>query len=136
MLGQIHLSGFFFQLALVLWALLLDLKPGSGRHTYWVAWAAGSAIATIPLYPWVWAIVRSAPQNEMLEATWFGALKLKFFLLWFAIPIGLSSIWDYFRADFMSFLRDPVILSRPCLVSDCIAWPSGPFGSSQNEGLG
>ena len=33
MLGQIHLSGFFFQLALVLWALLLDLKPGSARRT-------------------------------------------------------------------------------------------------------
>lgn len=47
-LGQIHMSGFFAALALVLATVILDR-----RGVRWVGWFAGSCVASVPLLPWI-----------------------------------------------------------------------------------
>jgi hypothetical protein len=116
LLGQIHLSGFFFQAALAIWALLLDLTSKAERRTRWAAWAAGSAIAAVPLYTWAQAVLRSGSEGKILESNWLIALKMNFFIPWIAVPIGLSSTWDYFRTDLMSYMREPVCFGRPTYI--------------------
>ena len=48
LLGQIHMSGFFFAGGLALWTALFDR-----RSARWRAWLAGSAVGAVPLIPWV-----------------------------------------------------------------------------------
>jgi hypothetical protein len=48
LLGQIHMSGFFFFGGFTLWALLFD-RAG----VRWRAWGAGVALGALPMIPWV-----------------------------------------------------------------------------------
>ena len=51
LLGQIHLSGFFFAAAFLGCTLLFDR-----RAVHWSAWFAGSILGALPMVPWLLAI--------------------------------------------------------------------------------
>jgi hypothetical protein len=68
LLGQLHLSGFFAAAALVLATAVLDDK-----RTHWRGWLFGSAIAALPLLPWLSFSLAAKPtyrersENPILE---------------------------------------------------------------------
>lgn len=68
LLGQLHLSGFFAAAGLVIATAVLD-----DRRTHWRAWLLGSAIAALPLLPWLSFSLAAKPtyrersENPVLE---------------------------------------------------------------------
>ncbi|MFL5320168.1 MAG: hypothetical protein ACJ790_10975 [Myxococcaceae bacterium] len=103
LLGQIHMSGFFFAPALLIWTWLFDpLRKG----VKWAGWFAGSVLGAIPLLPWLSAIGRGesggASGFHPLEALFF-----RFYLYAFADPFGVLIRQSLGRESFAEFIRRP-----------------------------
>ena len=109
-LGQIHMSGFFFALALFLWTLQWKRK-----HTQWLAWVAGSTLGALPLIPWAIYILHH-PVNHAITAGWSEIVQLKFWAFFLTDPTGFHlgnplgilrgpSHWD----QLSDFVRYPLI---------------------------
>ncbi|WP_165232770.1 hypothetical protein [Aquisphaera insulae] len=146
LLGQIHLSGFFFQAALVLWSLLdsrgrddveSDAAPQSPPQPgpCWRAFACGTALGALPMIPWVYQLLfnkqgqaATNPREPVTLALRLQMIRRLFGFL-FLNPLGLTPTYVYFRTDFWSFLRGPVILGRAtCLVLAAHLAIAGLFG--------
>jgi hypothetical protein len=82
LLGQIHLSGFFFAAGLVLWTALFDR-----RSVRWVAWLAGTLVGGLTLIPWLqYAFGYSGPSHRSLS----NVFDLSFWRLWVEHPLALD----------------------------------------------
>jgi hypothetical protein len=96
LLGQVHMSGFFFSAGLVLWTALFDR-----RSVRWTAWLAGTVIGVLTLIPWLqYALGHSGPSHRALS----NVLDLAFWRLWaehplaFDLQTSLGRAWDGFLA--------------------------------------
>lgn len=102
LVGQIHMSGFFFAPALLGWTILF----GDRREVRWSAWFAGSAIGAIPLIPWLKAIAAGSSG----EASGFRPLEILFFrfqLFFVSEPLGLQIRQSLGAKSFKAFNAFP-----------------------------
>ncbi len=113
-LGQIHMSGFFFSAALFLWTLIGDRK-----NTKWTYWFLGSVLGALPLIPWA-IYIWQHPVTQSMTVGWNEILQFKFWAFWITDPLGLHlgnplgvlrgpSQWD----QISDFVRYPVIAGIP-----------------------
>lgn len=111
--GQIHMSGFFLQAALVLFTLI-SLPPKGGSHnlaqqTRWSAWAVGSAVGAIPLWPWALDILRA---DNRFARDWIATLVPRAPYTWLVDSLGINTPYVY-RPESLWFLAEPRIGGVP-----------------------
>ncbi|OFZ21217.1 MAG: hypothetical protein A2X94_07085 [Bdellovibrionales bacterium GWB1_55_8] len=116
-LGQIHMAGFFFALALVLWTLFFGR-----RQVHWKGWFFGSVLGALPLIPWFLHIL-SAPLQGQASASLSQMLQLKFWVFWITDPTGLTlgNPLGLLRgqsqiAQISDFIRYPIIAGQPTFL--------------------
>lgn len=104
LLGQIHMSGFFFAAALFGWTLLFDARR---KEIAWAGWFAGSIAGALPLIPWLLAI-RSGESGGASGFHAVEALFFRFYLYAFAQPFGLVDLRQSLgKESFAKFLSAP-----------------------------
>jgi hypothetical protein len=106
--GQVHMSGFFMQAALVLWTWLSERSPGS-RRTRWSAWCAGSAAGAIPMVPWAFNVLRSPDQ---FSRDWIATVVPRAPFTWLSDSLGVNTPYVY-RPELLWFLAEPRIGGVP-----------------------
>ncbi|MFI5299831.1 MAG: hypothetical protein ACHREM_17220 [Polyangiales bacterium] len=109
LLGQIHMSGFFFAFAF----FLVDLTIGSlrfdrpkGHRTKWPTWIIGSCAGAYLLKPWIKYVLSGVDKG----APWSReeVMSGRFFRTWFSDTCGLGL--DYsLGGNFPEFLKGPKI---------------------------
>ena len=119
LIGQVHMSGFFFALALVLWTLFFDSDQ---NKTHWKFWWMGSFLGTLPLIPWFKFLFQN-PIDQPLSRGWEEMIQLKYWTFWLTDPTGLhlgnplgllrgNSNWD----QISDFIRYPLIQGHPSFL--------------------
>jgi len=100
LIGQIHMSGFFLSLGLMIWIALFDR-----RSLNWLGWFAGSVVGALPLLPWIAYVLREpGPAEGWL---WPNIRHLLFYRQWFKLGFGIGL--DYPLGTQMDeFLRTPM----------------------------
>lgn len=125
LMGQIHMSGFFFAPALALTQLSLDLKLKTNAFLKWVKyWLLGSLVASIPLVPWLMHIFSNSSANPKTRG-WEEAIQLKYWVFGLTNPFGLHlgntlgvnlgpkpwhQMSDFLRNDAMALTQGIVLL--------------------------
>jgi hypothetical protein len=100
-LGQIHMSGFFFAAAFLLWTLFFDRDPeNTNRRIRWEFWLLGSVCTGWPLVPWAWEILHAgggvSAAHSLFQPIWGGFWR--YWLLEIAALHPINSLgWDSFR---------------------------------------
>jgi hypothetical protein len=104
--GQIHLAGFIYVAAFVLWTISYDRARAA-----WKWWAAGSMAAALPMLPWLRYMATADHAGEWSGAAllaWWRPFTARFWIDWVTEPFGLGL--EYFLGpDFYAFLRHPVV---------------------------
>lgn len=103
LVGQIHLSGFFFGAAVVVGTVLF-----ARRDVRWRAWAAGSAGGAMFVLPWLdhlWANYRPEPTSAAVLQRLF---SLDFFRMAFDVSLSRTAAL-HLGADFHEYLAYPVV---------------------------
>ena len=111
--GQIHMSGFFLQAALVLFTVASALRrkdPNeSAPRTRWSAWAAGSIVGVLPLLPWALDILRT---DNRFARDWIATLVPRAPYTWLVDSLGIDTPYVY-RPESLWFLAEPRIGTVP-----------------------
>ena len=114
-LGQIHMSGFFYALAMTLTLLLFDRK-----QVHWKAWLAGSVLGALTLLPWLEHLLHRAPGGSPMVFGWNEALQLKAWVFLFTDSLGLSlgnslgvRLGNGQLSQLQAFLREPLVAGSP-----------------------
>ena len=83
MLGQIHMSGFFFAFGLFILSTFRDYK----RKVKWQSsfWFLGSVIGSIGLIPWIHEMIY---HREASSTSWENLYKFDFYIYGFIDPLG------------------------------------------------
>lgn len=133
LIGQIHMSGFFWQASLVLVSFWQQFKskskyqPQHSPHhsiehstqyskqhpTQWIPWALGSAIGLLPMIPWIRQIGGTAA--TIARPSWAELLTPNFPLHWLLSSWGLNLEYDLGPEFWRSFLLEPRIMGYPSL---------------------
>ena len=118
-LGQIHMSGFFYAAALFLFTLLFDTRATPRRQTRWGAWLVGSLVGSAPLLPWI-VYLLAHPTGGRMTTGWSEISQLKFWQFWVTDPLGLVLTnplglhrGDSILAQLSDFARYPVLFGHP-----------------------
>lgn len=107
MLGQIHMSGFFYAFGIFLLSTIFDFKKKI--KWYWQYWFIGSVIGSIGLLPWIYQMI----YNRGASSTSFENIyKFDFFLYSFIDPLGLNTMYSL-RDDFWEFIKMPLVVGVP-----------------------
>ncbi len=103
-LGQIHMSGFFFAAGFFLFAAVLGWRrPVKVR---WIGWLAGSALGAVTLLPWVRYVLTNKEHGPPFS--WDTVLTFRFYRYWFSDAFGLGL--DYsLGGHYLDFLRYPLL---------------------------
>jgi hypothetical protein len=111
LLGQIHLSGFFFAAAFVGCTLLFDR-----RSVRWSAWLAGSILGALPMVPWLMLAIGFAQNTHDVSQynLLFVLLRISksiylFIRHWLGLSLGLDHLRYLLGDDFAAFLAYPTI---------------------------
>ena len=106
-IGQIHMSGFFFAFGLFVFTIIHDRY--NKINFKWAYWLAGSAIGSITLIPWISFIIHNP---QMSKASFWHIFQFNFYLYWFLDSFGLN-IYYSLRKDFWLFIKEPVFGGIP-----------------------
>ncbi len=109
--GQIHMSGFFFQAGLLLWTIGHDYKQKTLRKTAWTAWFFGSSIGAIFLIPWIRYLLFEAGQSASKSVG--RSFTLEFYLQWLTLGWGLNLEHDMGQVFWQRFLAEPRFFGYP-----------------------
>jgi hypothetical protein len=60
-IGQVHMSGFFYAFVFVLWAAWASLRWYRRQPTRWFFWLVGSVLGSLPMIPWIQYLLKSKP---------------------------------------------------------------------------
>jgi hypothetical protein len=119
MLGQIHMSGFFFAAAFV----LAELWPLPHKRARWLPWLLGSLLGGLPLVPWLQYLAGQAGQSRAgtgLLKHLAELIKPVFWLYGFSGPWGLELSYRLGFHSWLQFLSEPVLAGFPtCLIGLC-----------------
>lgn len=110
--GQVHMSGFFFQGALVLFTVSSSWwKPQAGvnERTRWSAWLAGSLVGAIPLWPWALDLLRA---ENRFSRDWIATLVPRAPYNWLIDSLAVDTPYIY-RPESVWFLGEPRIGGVP-----------------------
>jgi hypothetical protein len=100
LLGQVHMSGFFFAAGLALWTALFDR-----RSVHWRLWLAGTLLGSVTLAPWLYYALG---QGEASHRSVANVIGLDFWRLWAEHPLALD-LGVSLGPNFGSFLASPQI---------------------------
>lgn len=106
LLGQIHMSGFFFAFGFFVWEAALGWMRHERPKTKWLGWLGGSALGAIPLVPWVKYVLSGVDKGEAWS--WAEASSGRFVKTWFSDGTGISLDYSLGRS-YLDFLRWPLI---------------------------
>jgi hypothetical protein len=103
LLGQVHMAGFFFALAVAAGTFLVREERSRVR---WGPWAAGTLAGAVPLVPWLVHVATFRPTLSSIE--WQRILHFEFFTHWVSEP-SAATLADSLGGDFGAFLRSPTV---------------------------
>jgi hypothetical protein len=109
LIGQIHLSGFFFAFALVWATVVRDSRRAELRATRWMYWIAGSLIGGALLLPWLSALATGQGGHS---AYLFREIRtLNFYPQWFLAAWGIELAGPRYAG--IEFLSEPLVWGHP-----------------------
>ena len=107
LLGQFHMSGFFFAFGLFLFSLIYDYyNKGKFKWQYWIA---GSIIGSISMIPWLRMMFESDQSTTLAFKHIF---QFNFFLYWLIDSLGLNIMYSL-RSEFWEFIKLPIVFGIP-----------------------
>lgn len=106
--GQIHMAGFFFAAALLAWSWLFERFRQVPRRVPWLFLAAGMALGSLPLIPWL-PYLRGHASSVAGSAAWIGFLPSKYWYEWIRLSLGIGLDYSLGSVGLRDFLRGPVI---------------------------
>ncbi len=107
LMGQVHMSGFYFAFGLFAVTVVHDRVRGLSFR--WVAWLAGSGLGAVTMVAW---LVHLAQHPQPSTASPWNMLQLNFYFYWIIDAMGLDSMYSL-RDEFWDLLREPVISGVP-----------------------
>jgi len=140
-LGQIHMSGFFLAASLWLFTVLLAPRFSVYRQIHWPAWLLGSALAIIPLIPWIQYAINF--RGAVHGVYWSNMLPIKYWFYWLTDALGFClnfSLGHHFK----EFIQIPWVAAAHLLIGLAAAaifyfairrWIKGPNLSFRGESM-
>jgi hypothetical protein len=107
MLGQIHMSGFFFAFGLFLLSTFFDYKRKIKWQ--WPSWFVGSVLGSIGLLPWIYEMLYHRGASS---TSWENLYKFDFYIYSFIDPLGLNTMYSL-REHFWDFIKMPFVFGMP-----------------------
>jgi hypothetical protein len=107
MIGQIHMSGFFYSFALFLFSLIHDRV--NKRSTRWGFWFFGSVVGSIGLLPWLDYLLNNSIGHKR---EWKYIFQFRFFTYWLMESLGIHLKYNLKHA-FSAFLQLPRVGGTP-----------------------
>jgi hypothetical protein len=106
LIGQVHLSGFFFAFAMFVVTVFRPTTRTEMRAGAWWSWVAGSLVGTTVMIPW--ALSLFAPHHNAVVSSVRNLASLRFFTGAFLTAWGLDlqyTLRSSFWSDFVRFPR-------------------------------
>lgn len=127
-MGQIHMSGFFFALAFLIWTVFFERTLGPVEKRFkWKAWFFGSIIGLLPLIPWVYHNFTQPAAASKIYGGIGPLLELRYWMFWLSdafglhmghsLGVGLSNSILIQNSD---FFRYPPINNQPTYIMAAI----------------
>jgi hypothetical protein len=132
LIGQVHMSGFFWQGGLVLWTLGQELRsrfsprsqsqflpparlparsqPSQSR-THWWGWGLGTIAGMIPMLPWIQQVATTAATIQ--RPSWAELLTPNFHLHWLLSAWGLNLEYEFSQLFWRGVLPQPLWFGQP-----------------------
>lgn len=107
LMGQIHMSGFFFAAGIFVFTLLHDRYNKIKFNS--LPWLAGSALGSIPIILWV---VYMLQNPQFTRFNFLHLLQFNFYVYWFLDGLGLNIMYSI-RKEFWEFIKEPIIGGLP-----------------------
>jgi hypothetical protein len=107
LIGQIHMSGFFFAAGIFVFTVLHDRYNKIKFN--WLPWLAGSVLGSITIIMWFLYMVEH-PQFTRFNI--LHLLQFNFYLYWFLDSLGLNIMYSI-RKEFREFIKEPIIGGMP-----------------------
>ena len=108
LVGQIHMSGFFFSFGLFISTLIYD-RVKKQKSSWFSWWVVGSIIGTLPMIPWLYYLTEASAGGGL---KWKNIYKFRFFYFWAFDAIGIH-IRYALKKDFWEFIKYPFIFNIP-----------------------
>ena len=140
-LGQIHMSGFFLAASLFLFTVFLASRFSVYRKVHWPAWCLGSALATIPLIPWIQYALSF--RGAVHGVYWHNMLSTKYWFYWLTDTLGFGMNFSLGR-HFKEFVQIPWVAVAHLLIGLAAAaifyfairrWVKGKILSLRGESM-
>ncbi|MGA3179390.1 MAG: hypothetical protein ABSF38_03495 [Verrucomicrobiota bacterium] len=116
-LGQIHLSGFIFTLALVIWTAASEALGQSNRKTAWGPWLIGLGLGLLTMLSWLDYYFHLNHQFSWIRffLRWFSYPQLHsmYWQVWVSDPLGLGLTCSLGDREFLEYLKYPLIAGNP-----------------------
>lgn len=108
--GQVHMSGFFWQPALLGWTLWTERssRDSAPSRTRWGSFAIGSGLGCLPLLPWVQYLVAHG-----LNGGGKRQFAPEFYLQWLTMGWGLNLEHQMGKVFWRGFLAEPRLGGLP-----------------------
>jgi 4-amino-4-deoxy-L-arabinose transferase-like glycosyltransferase len=103
LVGQIHMSGFFYAAGVAGWTFARERTRGA-RWSYWLA---GSALGTVPLLPWIGYVLSPRPPGNGFS--FVELIRLRFWAHWFDDALGLQLNYSLGSAEHWQWMRYPLL---------------------------
>lgn len=107
LIGQIHMSGFFFTAGIFVFTLLHDRY--NKIKFRWVPWIAGSLLGSVTIVLW---LLYMAEHPQFTRFNILHLLQFNFYIYWFLDGLGLNTMYSM-RKEFWEFIKEPVIWGIP-----------------------
>jgi len=111
LIGQIHMSGFFFAGGLFVFTLVHD-HYNKIKFRWWY-WLAGSFLGSLTLIPWILFMLNNP---QITRQSFENIFQFNFFIYWFIDSQGLN-IYYSLRKDFWQYLKEPILLGVPTYLA-------------------
>ncbi len=118
LIGQIHMSGFFFSAALFSWTFFFSHYLTERKNIGWTPFCIGLILGFFPLIPWIQYFFENQESSTSL-VTFFAQSDRKVLLTslfwqhWVTDPSGLGIWYSLGVQHFTEFLKYPQILDTP-----------------------
>ena len=116
-LGQLHMSGFIFAAAVVVWTFVAGILRKESGKVAWGAWAAGSLLGSLTMVTWLhyYLLLDRNFSLERFLSYWFHQplLHTLFWQLWISGPLGLGLSYSLGDSEFFEYLKYPLLGGGP-----------------------
>ncbi len=117
LIGQIHMTGFFFTGALFFWTFFFGYDLKVNKKIHYRALLSGGLLGLIPLIPWL-IYMFEQPRNGsvfsyLIHLDYHPLLTSSFWQLWITDPLGLGVWYSLGEREFTQFLSYPLVSDQP-----------------------